>query len=392
MDGQPIQRYQLEAVEKSVLSAIENSELIAAERLVIEAAKKYGSFQLNRIVSIPIEQTRIIGWEELCADMLEADERLQKKYGQKCSVVKISLTNQTTKDLLIEAQFYLAAKVGHLDRIQPDAAAGSVTPNWKRDRAVQVDGVEFLMAAQRQSLPTDPNSKLVVQSDRSLAGLMLLVRYHQLIDHYLEEFGLPHSVCVVVDVHRSSGPEAIYAGDLGPEAYRFVAQIQNFAITPKAELIYAQRLSDAKTTYEVETANTIAQMRELYRLIRCFPFYRIVARNRLAAIFESFATAMRAGQNLPGGPTSWRMGKRKFELLLRQYVEAKSVQSVEYVLDERHVNKLHQEWLDLARKKEFDFRGDEESSLFQLSVRHALTYGGPILAYRWEALKPYSIK
>ena len=146
--------------------------------------------------------------------------------------------------------------------------------------------------------------------------------------------------------------------------------------------------AQSDTIVQAETSEAIAELRELYRLVRMFPFYQYKARNTLADQLTSQLKGWCQSQDLPDAGVDWRVQKPNFERLLRQIPEARKVASVDEALNVLHVNHLHDKWLRLARERNFDL-GHRPMSLFELSLAWALKFGGPVVQDRWERAKPY---
>ena len=144
----------------------------------------------------------------------------------------------------------------------------------------------------------------------------------------------------------------------------------------------------SSTIVQDETNEAIAELRELYRLVHMFPFYRYKARKALADMLTSLLKAWCQSQELPDTGVHGRMRRLDFERFLRQIAEARGVPSVEAALDVHHVNRLHDEWLRVARERNFDL-GCRPMSLFELNLAWALKAGGPIVRERWKQAQPY---
>jgi len=150
-------------------------------------------------------------------------------------------------------------------------------------------------------------------------------------------------------------------------------------------------LSDPRVQVAVvqaETSEAIAELRELYRLLRMFPFYRYKARNTLADQLTNQLKGWCQSQEVPDTGVDWRMRKPNFERFLRRIAEARGVDSVDDALNVLHVNQLHDKWLRVARDKNFDL-GTRPTSLFELNLAWALKFGGPVMRNRWESAQPY---
>jgi hypothetical protein len=145
---------------------------------------------------------------------------------------------------------------------------------------------------------------------------------------------------------------------------------------------------DYSASVQVETNEAIAELRELYRLVRMFAFYQYKARNTLADQLTNQLRGWCLSQDLPDAGVDGRMQKPDFERLLRQIAEARGVVSVDEALDVLHVNQLHDKWLRLAHQKDYDL-GDRPGTLFELGLAWALKFGGPVVQGRWKRAKPY---
>ena len=108
--------------------------------------------------------------------------------------------------------------------------------------------------------------------------------------------------------------------------------------------------AQSDTIVQAETSEAIAELRELYRLVRMFPFYQYKARNTLADQLTSQLKGWCQSQDLPDAGVDWRVQKPNFERLLRQIAEARKVASVDEALNVLHVNHLHDKWLRLPAK------------------------------------------
>jgi hypothetical protein len=95
---------------------------------------------------------------------------------------------------------------------------------------------------------------------------------------------------------------------------------------------------DPVASVQVETNEAIAELRELYRLVRMFAFYQYKARDTLGDQLTNQLKGWCVSQDLPDAGVDWRMQKPDFERFLRQIAEARGVASVDEALNVRHVN------------------------------------------------------
>jgi len=77
------------------------------------------------------------------------------------------------------------------------------------------------------------------------------------------------------------------------------------------------------SSVQVETNEAIAELRELYRLVRMFAFYQYKARDTLGDQLTNQLKGWCVSQDLPDAGVDWRMQKPDFERFLRQIAEAR---------------------------------------------------------------------
>lgn len=376
--------------EREAVSLIGKSHLLRGEYLVREAIGQAGSDLLRAAAELPQDDLRIEGWDQLGADLLEADARLQARTGHRVTLATLSLVNRAilsggfVERLEIERKFHVAFERGADDRIVPDQDAGYDAPDLDTKAPVFLSGLEALMAVQRRPWPLGAEAREPgqLQIDALLSGLLLAIQFHRLIDRYLVTPGLPMSLSLLVEMDQVSWSMQEGVGALGPQVRRFVP-----AVPPVAENAAAEIRAEDRARHQTRIGNSLAELRELYRLVRMFPFYRRSARNKLGDLLTSRLklACLTHGISEPG--VSWRMPEPEFERLLRRLAEARKVDADD-ALDTRHIDALHDRWLEVARRMDFRL-GSAPLSLFELGLAVALARGGPILHDRWERAKPY---
>jgi hypothetical protein len=384
------------AFARGIVDLIGSSHLLRAEYLVQQAIRQSASNQLRIASEIPVDAIRIEGWPDLGADLLAANQRLEQRAGHRASLAILSLVNRARVERLeVERKFHVAfARSGH-DRAVPDRDAGDEAPDPETKRPVFVTGLEALMVLQRLPWPRDPVEPDVLhqfKTDLLLCGLLLVIKLHQAVDHHLRAHGLPAAVSVIVEMDHVSSPAEAGVHDLGPQARRLIGPPDE-ASRPHdagAEML-AERQAAHDGYFQSEINRTIAELRELYRLVRMFPFYRFRSRNRLGDLLTNLLQVWCQSQKLPAVDLDWRMSKPDFERVLRQIAEARRVASVDDALDVSHVNELHDRWLREAREKDFALGTDTAvlMSAFEVHLVWALRFGGPTVQDRWAHAQPY---
>jgi len=384
------------AFEREIVALVARSHLLRAEYLVVEAIAQSGSEPLNAVSGIAEEEVRIEGWEALAADLLEADARLLERTGRHASLAILSLVNRAlvsggfVERLEVERVFYVAFERLADGQIRPERDGGYERPILEGKASVFVAGLEPLMSVQRRPWPgatAEAAALRQFQIDDLLSGLLLTIKFHRLIDRYLETPGLPMPLSLLIEIDKVGWSMEAGVHDLGPQARRFVPSSPPSLDGNAASELLAERQTERRARLQAEVNRSIAEVRELYRLVRMFPFYRRVSRDKLADMLTAQLRSWCQGQNLPAAGVGWRMRKPDFERLLRQFAEARAV-AVDDALDPHHVDALHARWLATARRLNFDL-GTAPLSIFELGLAVALTRGGPIVQDRWEHAGPY---
>lgn len=386
----------LRELERGIVGLVEQSALQRADHLLKQAIDEYASEDLRRAAETPARTATIDGWEHLCADMLEVDDNLRKRGDPGVAMVRISLVNRQEGDrqvgeLRVERRFY---KDSALCEYGIPAGLG-LFPMGMAERPVRLTGLKAVMAIQRRWVPPGgirgPEG-FQWQIDHTLSGLLLILRYQQAVDRFLNHPGLPIAASLFVEMDHVAWPMEAGVVDFGPQARRHIAQEEH---APKplnaAAEILAERSAERTANYQALIAETVAELREHYRLVRMFPFYRFRDRRKLGEMLDSRLGVACRAQGLPVQGVGWRMSKREFENFLLRWVQARNPDSVEDALDTRHVDSLHERWLKSAREENFQI-GSAPLSLFALNLAWALKFGGPIVQDRWEHAGPYRLE
>ena len=380
---------ELRAFDREILALIGRSELLQAENRVREAIGQAASASLKSTSDIPVGSLRIEGWRNLCADLAKADAILREKPGERLAFAVLDVDNEASIPRLdINRSFYAAFERHENGGAYPS----SFDTRVGIQRPVFIAGLEAVMAVQRTPWPGVDHESAIghqIKIDRLLAGLLLATKVNQVFDCYLDTRGLPLQVSFALNTF-SSHPYPLDWSDLGPDARRFIEAPTIAVASPDlaAKLLAERQAADAGD-FQVELNTFIAEIRELYRLVRCYPFHRFIGRYRLGTMLTSHLKAICSILEIPETGVSWRMSKPKFEALLRIFAEAKEIPSVEDALDVRHVNDLHEKRLKVAKQYGFELPLPH-GTLFEIALAHSLKFGGPIVQERWENAKVYS--
>jgi hypothetical protein len=324
-----------------------------------------------------------LGWDILCADLVMADAKLLEELGSGATFADMYLDNEPSSPRLeLRRRFYSAFKRNEHGDVFSSGDFQRIGP----ERPVFVTGLEALMAVQRT--PPSNNIRPDTYIDSMLAGHLLIIKVHQALDERLKTDGVPLPVAILLETCRSR-PEN---DDFGPRSRRFVEAATAKLMPPgAADQLLAERRAEAARDHQARVSKLIAEYREIYRLVRLYPFYRFIARNRVGAMLTHLLETFCEARQIPSKGVGWRMSQPEFERLLRAIAVFQEPPSLEDALDVRHVNTLHAKWLTLARERGFEIP-ETEGSLFELLMRHSLKFGGPVLQERWASADDYSFE
>jgi hypothetical protein len=391
---------ELRAFERSISHFFWTQDFAGAERLLLDALRDHPSSFSDICRTISQDAVAISGWDELYAqiDALARD-------GHRCTAIEIDLSGHADHDVQpdgaqepgFECSYYddSAFRFSTASREEVLSGCESGTMAWAGsflhiDHALTCEGLGKLNSAlagyqHRYWRPPIATSSTATDVPQDFVGFtlgswFLYLRVHKALWSDVRTRGLPHRMPVVVGQH-----------DFGPRlhsVYMSETMSDSREASRRVSRVHAEREAERRRINQSDINTAIAELRELYRIARMFPFYRYKARNELADQLTSQLKMCCQAQQLPEAGVDWRMRKPTFERFLRQIAEARRAPSVDEALDVLHVNELHEKWLHTAREKDFDL-GTRPLSLFELNLAWALKFGGPILRDRWEHAKPY---
>ena len=402
MTGAPDPRFatdqELRVFDRSISRFFWMQNFASAEHVLQDALRAYPSSFTDICQATSQEAISINGWDELYAQI----EALARN-GSHCTAIEIDLSGHADRKVEpggalepgFECSYYddstFRFSTASREEILSQCEADTMT--WTGcfvdiDNALSCDGLGKLYASLanyqhrywRPPIAERGRAAVEVPQDFvafTLARWFLYLRVHKALWSDLRTRGLPRRMPVVVGQH-----------DFGPSLCSVYMPETICDSGGTSNRILAQGQAERSANFQSEINKAIAELRELYRLVRMFPFYRYKARNTLADQLTSQLKMCCKSQELPDVGVDWRMKKPNFEHFLRQIAEARKVASVDEALDVLHVNQLHDRWLRVARESDFDL-GSRPMSLFELNLAWALKFGGPIVRDRWEHAKPY---
>lgn len=381
---------QMFAFERGIAELIDQGHMERALYLTQKAVAEHGSVALEKACDIYLGGIDISDWAEI-ERHLEGARRIGK-----VDVVRLGLKNRVLlsgakgEPVVLLPTFHADVQNSTFGRLE----AGVRVYTNPKPTPLQVIGLDALIVFQRNAYEGDYRDDAALRQwsvDKMLAGLMLVIIIVQVIEAKRAESPLLERAAMLIQSDTEPRPMEVGVEDLGPDVQRLIPVAEvNAEGRTAGEEIRDERLAHNHASHIAAIAQTIAEYREIYRILRMYPFYYRAKRNQLGEMFENQLSNRAMMKNITQGSISWRMDKRKFEALLAA-IAAASVDDVDAVMGTEHVDALHDQWVAVAKAKDFKL-GDKPMSLFELQLAHALKFGGPVLEMRWEEAKPYSVR
>jgi hypothetical protein len=315
------------AFEDQLKGHICAGEFNAAEQIVGEALTRYPSEFTALYEALPPEGLTLLGWPELQADFLDADELIEKRNRGRCEVVALDVVNRNHHErLFLQSAFYgwpagvsLAARPAGFARSPQDSFDKH---DWRhrpaRVGSLDVQGLDELVEAQRKSEFSACDSFYGERAPNHYVGAivanwLILLRINQAIVGNLASLGLPRSVPVLCGVDQVDWPMETNTIDYGRSLECVYAAKEWRDGTSAVAEIRIERQAKSKAEIEAETDSLIAELVEKRSILQHWPrWWRPGHRREAADIAETKDRLWyRAMQLEPGVPT-WRMAGHEF--------------------------------------------------------------------------------
>lgn len=346
--------------ERDVVAEVQAGDLAAAETKILTACASGGDATLRKACAVAVDDCCIEGWEQLCADMIQAERALELRDGSRCEAISIRLVNRNHySELRIDRSFHASAEKRDYPSPEPIREAPSWSPEWQTRALICIRGLEPLMEIQRAPYPSGPGPKHeldLYQRNVCLAGLMILLRFHQLIECALADPGLPKDVAAFVGVDLEPWPMESNTVDYSPAATRYLrSSVKHDTATTDA--IVAERAEVSRQDYENVTAQFITELREKRAALNAWPWWKDPLKRKSAIdMFRSQVKLYCADLIGVGTAPDWKAPDGEFEPFLRAFAEHRNPATVEAALK--------------------PFESDERTQLHLLFMNYALQFGG----------------
>ena len=296
MTGAPDPRFatdqELRVFEHSISRFFWMQNFESAEHVLQDALRAYPSSFADICQATSQEAISISGWDELYAQI----EALARN-GSHCTAIEIDLSGHADREVEpggalepgFECSYYddLTFSFSTASREDILAQCETGTMTWTGcfvdiNNALTCDGLGKLYASlvnYQHRYWRPPIAERGTAADElpqdfvafTLARWFLYLRVHKAIWSDLRTRGLPRRMPVVVGQH-----------DFGPSLCSVYLPETICDSGETSNRILAQGQAEGSANFQSDINKAIAELRELYRLVRMFPFYRFKARNTLA--------------------------------------------------------------------------------------------------------------
>jgi hypothetical protein len=145
-----------------------------------------------------------VDWVEVCADSIEADQRLASLGETGCRLAHIELGCQPENRLRIFRQYWGPTRVREADK-RPERWQGAAY--GLRGELMTAAGLDELTAIQLRSWPRGADDRHVEERAKMLAGHLLVLRFLSSVQRHAATSGLPVPVQLHAGVQRPLGGE-----------------------------------------------------------------------------------------------------------------------------------------------------------------------------------------
>ena len=336
---------EIRAFETALREAIERSDLAGAEALIRAGLEAAPDALLQEALDRPPDRLRIRGWHDIAADMESARRHLpEPDLDREWAAVLLGLINRNdVAGLPVSVKFTFDAEPARpdLDR-RPSYMTDERFEAWQADNCNRIflpagarfeawgsagrlclEGLEELRGIhdRQPAGASDPAGHDAVFTAQSLAAAIVLMRFHQLVELYVRDPGLPRPLPVFAYVETASWPMESGTVDYGTQATRrLIARADRYdpADTARvAERVHAER----EAARLAETRQVVVALRELDLALSLWPRWRHPSerrRFRLLAGTYVDAARMAVARELPAlGELSGLSGERLCEHFAR---------------------------------------------------------------------------
>ena len=289
---------EIQQFERKLQRAIEHCDLARAEALVRAELLRSPDELIQAIIDRPVDELSIEGWDNIAADMAIARERLPTdKLDAPWAAVLIGLINRNdveglplTVAFVLDATPYVPdvdSRPSYMSDDQfeawkaevsertflPSAQRHSAYPSAGQPRIVGLDALRAVHARASANVHSR-DEQYAVWSAQSIAAAIVLLRFHQLVERYVQDPGLPEPLPVFAHVETAVWPMETGTIDYGTQATRKLMAAADHYDPIVTERIAARVRAEREAAWLEETREVIAAIRELELAWSLWPWWR----------------------------------------------------------------------------------------------------------------------
>ena len=298
MGSPELNYYEIQAFETALRKAIERSELERAEALIRSALRDASDAMLEEALARPLDRLRIRDWDNIAADMEGARRSVpEPELEHEWAAVLLGLVNRNdVAGLPISVKFTFDAEPRQADvGNRPSYMTEDQFQAWKADSQGRIfvptgpsfpayrsagkpclEGLEELRSVHNRR-PADFATEAgrdVVWTAQSLAAAIVLLRFHQLVERYAADPGLPRPLRVFAYVETAVRPMETNTIDYGTQATRLLtASTGRYDPTITAR-VAARVRAEREAALLAETRQVIAAVREFDLALSLWPSWQ----------------------------------------------------------------------------------------------------------------------
>jgi hypothetical protein len=289
---------EIQAFETSLRKAIEQSELRGAEALIRASLRDAPDELLQEVFDRPLDRLHIRDWDNIAADMEDArrlvpDGQLEREW----AAVLLGLINRNdVAGLPISVKFTFVAepqRVNVGDR--PTYMTEAQFEAWKADNQDRIflpnspsfpayrsasrpylQGLEELRRVHDRG-PAEFSAETgrdAVLTARSIAAAIVLLRFHQLVERYAKDPGLPQPLRMFAYVDTAIRPMETNTIDYGTQATRLLTASTRHYDPPATARVADRVRAEREAALLAETRQLIAAVREFHLALSLWPSWQ----------------------------------------------------------------------------------------------------------------------
>jgi hypothetical protein len=309
---------EIRAFETALRKAIERSDLTEAEALIRTELARAPDVLLQEVIDRPLEELRIRDWDNIAADMEAARRRVpEAELERELGAVLLGLINRNNvAGLPLSVAFTFDAEPHDAQALfRPSYMTDAPFEAWQADfqdriflpegarykaypsaGAPHLAGLEELRGVHdRRAVDLPSDRRDAIYTAHSLAAAIVLLRFHQLVERYLDHPGLPRRLPVFVHVETAEWPMETNTIDYGTQATRRLKASADQYDPAATARVAARVRAERKAALLAETREVVTVLRELDVALSLWPWWRQrEKRTRFCLFADTYVDSARA--------------------------------------------------------------------------------------------------